>query len=64
MAKLIIECSSLAQAKVLAEWYEGAGEQSSDEWLENCGIDGGAYTQSDFGMKIDYVKEIVRIKVK
>jgi len=64
MAKLIIECSSLALAKELAEWYQGQGEQDSQYWLEERGIEKGAYTDSKFGMKVDKQKETVTIKVK
>lgn len=33
MARLIIENITLAQAKALAHWYEGQGEQNADDWL-------------------------------
>ena len=34
MAKLIIEVETLDQAKELAHWYEGQGEQDADVWFE------------------------------
>lgn len=64
MAKLIIECPSLSVARELAKWYEGHGEQSSEEWLEMNGIVDGAYTDSKFGIKVDKKNETVTIKVK
>lgn len=37
MARLIIENITLKQAKALAHWYEGQGEQDADVWLEEQG---------------------------
>jgi hypothetical protein len=34
MAKLIIEGVTMKQAKTLAEWYEGQGEQDANVWFE------------------------------
>ena len=34
MAKLIIENLTLEQAKELAHWYEGQGEQDAGVWFE------------------------------
>lgn len=34
MARLIIENISLEQAKALAHWYEGGGEQHAGDWLD------------------------------
>lgn len=34
MAKLIIDGITAEQAKTLAEWYEGQGEQDASTWFE------------------------------
>ena len=34
MAKLVIENISIEQARELAHWYEGQGEQDADVWFE------------------------------
>jgi len=34
MARLIIENLSIEQAKELASWYEGQGEQDASVWFE------------------------------
>lgn len=34
MARLIFENLTLEQAKELAHWYEGSGEQSADVWFD------------------------------
>lgn len=38
MAKLIIDGLTLAQAKTLASWYEGQGEQDADVWFTERGV--------------------------
>ena len=38
MARLIIENISIEQAKELASWYEGHGEQNADDWLSENGL--------------------------
>ncbi len=38
MAKCIFENLTKKQAKVLAEWYEGGGEQYADPWFEEHDI--------------------------
>lgn len=38
MAKCTFENLTPEQAKILAEWYEGQGEQTSSEWFEESGI--------------------------
>jgi hypothetical protein len=35
MALLMIECESLEQAQLLAEFYERMGEQIANEWMSN-----------------------------
>ena len=37
MAKVIIEGLTMVQAKVLANWYEGQGEQDCIPWFEEYG---------------------------
>lgn len=39
MASLIIRNLSLKQAKVLAEWFSGQGEQDCVPWFENNDIE-------------------------
>ena len=34
MARCIFENLTLAQAQTLANWFEGQGEQSAEEWFE------------------------------
>jgi len=34
MARLIMEGLTIEQAKELASWYEGQGEQDADIWFE------------------------------
>lgn len=34
MARLIFDGLTLERAKVLAEWYEGQGEQNAEFWFE------------------------------
>lgn len=34
MAKLIIENLTIEQARTLAHWYEGQGEQRAEEWFD------------------------------
>lgn len=38
MAKLILDGLTKEQAKHLADWFEGEGEQHCNEWLQNQGI--------------------------
>jgi hypothetical protein len=35
MAKLIFEGLTLNQAKALAEWFEGSGEQDAHNWFDD-----------------------------
>lgn len=53
------------QAKTLASWYEGQGEQSADEWFDikgietpmtNCGRKGGYREIDDKGNVTVYCK--------
>lgn len=37
MAKLIIDNITMNQAKVLADWYEGRGEQDAQCWFDENG---------------------------
>lgn len=39
VARLIFENLSLEDAKMLAEWYEGQGEQDADVWFECYNVD-------------------------
>ncbi len=39
MAKFIIDGITLEQAKELAYWYEGQGEQDADVWFAEKGIE-------------------------
>jgi predicted Zn-dependent protease with MMP-like domain len=39
MPKFIIDNITLEQAKALAGWYEGQGEQDSEIWLEEEGLE-------------------------
>lgn len=38
MARLIFENLTTKQAKTLAEWFEGEGEQKCDFWFEVGGV--------------------------
>lgn len=38
MAKCIFENLTPEQAKILALWFEGAGEQDCVDWFENKGV--------------------------
>ena len=36
--KCIFDNLTKKQAKTLAEWYSGQGEQDADTWFDTCGI--------------------------
>lgn len=57
MAKLIFEGLTMAQAKMLGEWYGGQGESDADVWFECNGEDRAPNTR---GMSvIDKEKQTV-----
>lgn len=67
MARLIFEGLTLEQAKELAHWYEGSGEQQAADWFEcrdadldapmaDCGFDGW--------LCVDIPNQTVTMKVK
>lgn len=65
MAKCIFENLTPKQAKVLAEWYEGQGEQSAEYWFEekrtktpmtDCGRKGGYKEILENGDVVVYCK--------
>jgi hypothetical protein len=37
-ARVIFENLTLKQAKTLAHWYEGQGEQDADVWFDTQGV--------------------------
>lgn len=44
MAKLVFENLTDSQARTLADWYEGQGEQNASDWLEeHCEDKGSVY---------------------
>lgn len=38
MARCIFENLTIDQAKTLAEWFEGQGEQNCDVWFDKAGF--------------------------
>jgi hypothetical protein len=38
MAKIIFEVPTFAQAKMMASWYDGQGEQDIGVWAEVSGV--------------------------
>ncbi len=44
MAKCIFENLTMGQAKMLADWYEGQGEQDADVWFDVNGEEKGIKT--------------------
>ena len=57
MAKLIIEGLSTKQAKLLAEWYEGQGEQDAREWFDIAGAGKVEVPLTDVSRKGGYLKK-------
>ena len=65
MAKLIIEVPTLAQAKELANWFEGQGEQDASEWFEVHELEAVyADVQTKGWLKVDKKEETVTLKTK
>ena len=63
VAKLIIDNLTMAQAKTLAEWYEGQGEQDANVWFDISGVP-TPYVDVHKGTNVNKVEETVTIFCK